>query len=335
MFDANVLHLNAEAETQRLCSALSQTIKSKLHRRGAVVGVSGGVDSSVVLALCVRALGPDRVRALILPERESEPASADLARGLATGLGVAAELEDITAALEGFRCYERRDVAIRRVIPEYDPSLGYRAKITLPDIRDENTLNAFSVTVVRPDGSMVSKPLAGEDMREIMSASNLKQRMRMAVLYLHAEKHNYAVVGTPNKNEHDLGFFVKYGDGGTDVNPIVHLYKTQVYQLAEYLSIPLEIRGRAPTSDTYGAPSSQQEFFFRLPFDVMDLIWYGLDGGVPVDEIARAVSLSPRQVEYVRADLDSKRRATEHLRTPPVVFRAESAAAAAAPALWR
>ena len=92
------------------------------------------------------------------------------------------------------------------------------------------------------------------------------------MLYYHAELRDYAVLGTAQRNEHDQGFFVKHGDGASDIRPIGHFYKTQVFQLAEYLDIPEEIRTQTPTTDTYSAGSSQEEFFFRLPFEVMDLL---------------------------------------------------------------
>ncbi len=192
-------------------------------------------------------------------------------------------MENITPVLDGFGCYPRRDEAIRRVFPEYDASLGYKAKIGLPaNLLDEDTLNVFYLTIVSPKGDEKSQRLPLRDYFQIVAASNFKQRTRMSMLYYHAELKNFAVIGTANKNEHDQGFFVKYGDGGIDVQPIVHLYKTQVYQLAEYLGVPEVIRKRPPTSDTYSAVSSQEEFFFRLPFETMDLLWYAQEHQVPL-----------------------------------------------------
>jgi NAD+ synthase len=256
----------------------------------------------------------------MLPDRDSSPESERLARMLAARFGVKPLLEDVTGALEGFACYRRRDEAIRRLFPEYNPAAGYLSKIVLPsDLLEGDTLNVFSVTIVRPDGSEASLPLPTAEYLQIVAASNFKQRTRMAMLYYHAELHHFAVIGTANKNERQQGFFVKHGDAGVDCDPIVHLYKTQVYQLAEYLGVPEEIRQRTPTSDTYSAPCSQEEFFFRLPFAAMDLLWWAHENKVAAREVGEVVGLTPAQVERAFSDFISKHRATEPLRQPLLV----------------
>lgn len=312
-FDGHILDLNVEQEVNRITDFLRESILQTLHRRGAIVGISGGIDSSVVLALCVRALGPQRVVGILMPERESSPDSAILAQKLADQFGIATVLEDITGALDGSGCYQRRDEAVRRIFPAYGPE--WKLKITLPgSLLDQETLNVFRLTVVTPDGEEMTQRLPVQEFLQIVAASNFKQRTRMAMLYYHAELRSFAVVGTPNKNEHDLGFFVKYGDGGLDVSPIVHLFKSQVYQLAKYLDIPEEIQQRVPTSDTYSAGSTQEEFFFRLPFRILDTIWRGMELGYSPDEIASALNLTPEQVNRVMDDIQRKQRTTEYLR---------------------
>ncbi|HSF80114.1 MAG TPA: NAD(+) synthase, partial [Anaerolineales bacterium] len=246
-FSKDLIKIDPAAECERIVSFLRREVRQEMRRYGGVVGISGGVDSSVVLALCVRAFGPERVTALMMPEKDSDPESETLARQVAACYGVEPVLEDITPVLDGFGCYPRRDEAIRRVFPEYDATLGYKAKIVLPqNLLDEDTLNVFSLTIVTPEGEEKNQRLPVRDYFQIVAASNFKQRTRMAMLYYHAELRNYAVIGTANKNEHDQGFFVKFGDGGVDVKPITHLYKTQVYQLAEYLDVPEVIRQRPP-----------------------------------------------------------------------------------------
>lgn len=126
------------------------------------------------------------------------------------------------------------------------------------------------------------------------------------------------MAGTANKNEHDLGFFVKYGDGGVDLSPILHLFKSQVYQLAKHLDIPPEIQLRPPTSDTYSAGSTQEEFFFRLPFEVLDLIWFGIESGCSSKDIALQLNLTEEQVNRIALDIQQKKRTTEYLRQPPL-----------------
>ena len=316
-FTQAALNIDPAVEAERIVQTLRHEVRKVMRHGGAVVGISGGVDSAVVFALCVRAFGPEKVVALILPDQDSSPDSERLARKLAAQFGVTPTLENITAALEGFGCYRRRDEAVRRVFPEYDASAGYRVKIVLPqNLLDEDTLNAFLVTIVLPHGAELTKPLPVREFLQIVAASNFKQRARMSMLYYHAETRNYAVVGTANKNEHALGFFVKYGDGGADLQLLAHLYKTQVYQLARYLDVPAEIQSRTPTTDTYPGAGSQEEFFYRIPFDLLDTIWLGHERGLPTEQIAAALGLAPEQVERVIADIASKQRATAYLRLP-------------------
>lgn len=313
-----ILDLDPAAETERIVKWLRDSMRN-LHRTGAVIGISGGIDSSVSLGLCVRAFGPQRVTALILPEKDSDPESAELARLLAAHYGIEPILEDITPALDGYGCYARRDEAIARVFPEYDPTAGYKAKIVLPpNLLDEDTLNVYSLKIITPEGTEKSMRLPPREFAQIVAASNFKQRTRTAMLYYHAELRNYAVIGTPNKNEHEQGFFVKFGDGGVDLKPIVHLYKTQVYQLARYLDVPEVIQARTPTTDTYSAPSTQEEFFFRLPFETMDLLWYAQENHVSLEETAEALGLTARQVRRAFDDFSRKSRSTAYLRTAPL-----------------
>jgi NAD+ synthase len=316
-FSKESLNLDPARETERITLFIQKTVRQNM-RRGAVVGISGGIDSAVVLALAVKAFGPERVVAVMMPDKDSDHISEVYARELAAKFGVEPLLEDITAALQGFDCYHRRDDAIRRVFPEFDAAKGYKAKIVLPqDLLEANTLNVFSVTIIRPDGKQETKSLPSRDMLQIVAASNLKQRSRMSTLYYHAEARQFAVMGTANKNEHDEGFFVKYGDGGVDIQVIAHLFKTQVYQLAKYLGVPESIQTRTPTTDTYSAPCDQQEFFYRLPFHVLDLLWYAKEQNVPKAEVAKVMGLNEVQVDRAFDDIDRKIRTTEFLRLLP------------------
>jgi NAD+ synthase len=310
--------IDAAAECERIVEALRTTVHGRFRKRGAVLGLSGGVDSSTVAYLCQRAFGADHVLGVLMPEQDSSPDSARLAYAVADQLSVRTEVIDITSALIGLGCYERRDAAIKRVFPEYDPAT-YGAKIVLPTNRlDSNHLNFFSVAIVDHQGAERKRRLPVDAYLQIVAASNMKQRVRMLSLYYFAERYDYAVIGTPNKNEHEQGFFVKYGDGGVDIQPIVHLYKTEVYQLAAYLGVPEEIRQRPPTSDTYSTESTQEEFFFGLPFALMDALWHAKEQGMTAEEAATASGLEPAQVQRVWSDLDGKARTTEYLRMPPV-----------------
>jgi len=316
-FSKDSIKLDAYKKVEEISQKLKKNVVKRLKKRGAVVGISGGIDSSVVLALCAKTFGPNKVLGVMMPEFDSNPDSKELATELAKKFGVETIVEDMTDSVRGFGCYRRRDEAIKSVFPEFNDS--YKAKIVLPtNILEKDTLNVFQLMIIDKDGSKKSERLPLKEYLQIVAASNFKQRSRMSMLYYHAEARNWAVIGTGNKNEHDMGFFVKYGDGGADVKPIAHLFKTQVFQIAEYLEVPVEIQKRTPTTDTYSAEQTQEEFFFRLPFDVLDTIWHGWEKGINETEISKVLDLKVEQVENVINDIKRKIAATEYLRMNPL-----------------
>jgi len=319
-FSSAVLDFDPALETQRIADALRGQVFRRLRRKGVVLGLSGGVDSSVAAALCVRALGAERVLGLFMPERDSSADSLGLGRLLAEHLGIPTVLEEMTAVLEAAGCYRRRDDAIRSVLPEYGP--GYKSKIVLPDLLQSDRYRIFSVVIHSPAGEVLRRRLPLSAYQEVVAATNFKQRVRKMMEYYHADRLRYAVVGTPNRLEFDLGFFVKNGDGAADLKPIAHLYKTQVYRLAEYLGVPEPIRTRPPTTDTYSLEQSQEEFFFSLPYDKMDLCLYAKDHHVACDQVAEAIGLTAEQVERVYRDIDAKRSAAEYLHQKPLLVDA-------------
>jgi NAD+ synthase len=309
------LQLDAHAEVERIVAKIREDVAKKLRKKGVVIGVSGGIDSSVVLALCRKALPRERVLTVLMPERDSSSENFILTRKLLNKYDSDYVIEDMTDALAGFGCYRRRDEAIQKVFPEYDVS--YKAKIVLKEgDQDNDGLNYFKLMIISPEGEQKSQRIPLQEYLQIVAASNFKQRSRMAMLYYHAEARNFAVVGTANKNEHEMGFFVKHGDGGADLKPIVHLFKSQVYQIAEVLDIPAEIRERVPTSDTYSAEQTQEEFFFRLSFDRLDLIWNGMEKGFTAAEMAEEAGMPAERVQFVMDDLKRKIQTTEYLRMP-------------------
>lgn len=318
-FSKDILFINdIEYKAAKIAEKIKEDVLMVLKRKGAVVGISGGIDSSVTLALAVKALGPDRVIGILLPEKDSSNDSKELALKLANRLGVATIEENITQALEGLGCYRRRDEAVTALFPDYDPN-KYNMKIGInPDGIHHNLPPLFSLTVVDSDGNAQSKLLPMKEYLQIVAASNFKQRCRMSMLYYHAERMYYAVIGTPNKHEVEQGFFVKNGDGGADIMPIGNLYKTQVYQLAEYLGIPEEIIRRTPTSDTYSAEQTQQEFFFQLPFHEMDIIWYGYENGYEPSEVGDPLGKTETEIKSIYSNFIRKQRTTEYLRMSPI-----------------
>jgi len=313
----DVLRIDPAVETERIVASIRGVVFDQFKRKGAVIGVSGGIDSSVVAFLCARALGKDRVMILFTPEADSSSESLRLGRMVANSLGAASELEDISPILKGARCYERRDEAIRSVVPEYGE--GYKSKIVLPNLVDGDRYALFSLVVQAPNGEQKKVRLTASAYLGILAATNFKQRARKMIEYHYADLLQYAVAGTPNRLEYDQGFFVKNGDGAADFKPIAHLYKSQVYQLAEYLGVPQEIQNRPPTTDTYSLEQSQEEFYFALPLAKMDLCLWGKNNDVPAAELAGIADLQERQVERAYAMIDSKRRVARYLRSAPVL----------------
>lgn len=316
---------DVEAYVDKICKQLKQDVFHKFRRRGGVIGVSGGIDSSVTLALAVRALGNDKVHALMMPEKDSSPESVELGKMLAKTFQVDYHVEDITQTLKGFGCYERRDEAVKRLFPAYDPSL-HKFKIGLKESSIETNLpSVFYLTLVDENGNEQKKTLPAPEFLQIMAASNFKQRSRMCMLYYYAEKLYYAAIGTSNKQEIHQGFFVKHGDGGVDVMPIGHLYKTQVYQIAEHLGVPREIIERTPTTDTYSAEQTQEEFFFQLPFREMDLLWYAFEHKYDPEEVSRVVDKTPEAVKNIFNSFRRKQQTTAYLRMAPVMYDSSAA----------
>jgi NAD+ synthase len=322
-----LLRLDPQAAVDEISSALRTQVHEVLGRRGAVVAMSGGVDSSVSAALAVQAFGPGRVFGLFMPERDSDPRSLELASELANQLGIETAIEDITDALAALRCYERRDEAIRRVLPEYGPD--WASKIVLPGARLEtDRLNVYYLAARTPEGEDRRVRLSAASYLEIVAATNFKQRVRKMIEYHHADRLHYAVLGTPNRLEYDQGFFVKGGDGLADVKPIAHLYKTQVYQLGRHLGVPCEILERTPTTDTYSLPQTQEEFYFSLPTATLDLVLFARDSGWAVEEAADRLAMGPDEIARAYADIDQKRSTTAYLHTHSLLVRSSSAGAA-------
>jgi NAD+ synthase len=230
---------------------------------------------------------------------------------VATALKAKSALEDISAILKGARCYERRDDSVRLVVPEYGE--GYKCKIVLPSLLDASRYSIFSVVVQSPDGQIKKVRLTPEAYLGIVAATNFKQRARKMMEYYYADLLQYAVAGTPNRLEYDQGFFVKNGDGAADFKPIAHLYKSQVYQLAAYLGVPEEIQRRPPTTDTYPLEQSQEEFYFTLPLEKMDLCLYGKDHGISAAGLVAATGMDEGFVERVYSMIESKRKVAKYL----------------------
>ncbi len=304
------LELDHAAEINRIAAWMVATLTNRLHRRGFVIAISGGIDSSVSAALAVRAIGPSKVFGLLMPERDSSGLSTERGRLLATHLGIRHEVVDIAPALDALGCYRQRDEAIRRVFPDY--SEGWKNKIVIAGGM-AGGINFFKLVVADPHGCIEEARLPIREYLQIVAATNFKQRVRKTMDYFHADRLNYAVVGTPNRLEYDQGFFVKLGDGAADLKPIAHLYKTQVYAMAHALGLPAEICSAQPTTDTYTLPQGQDEFYFALPYAQMDLALWAIDHDVSAAELGRDLGMGEVQAARVFDDIRAKRRAAGYL----------------------
>jgi NAD+ synthase len=307
---SDVLQLDELAEADRIARWIIDTLAKRLHRRGLVVAISGGIDSSVCAALAVRAIGPRKVFGLLMPERDSSDFSTQRGLALARHLGIAHEVFDIAPALEALGCYRQRDEAIRRVFADYGH--GWKNKIAIAGGL-QGGINFFKLVVAAPDGIQHEARLPVREYLQIVAATNFKQRVRKTMDYFHADRLNYAVVGTPNRLEYDQGFFVKLGDGAADLKPIAHLYKTQVYAMARALGLPADICNATPTTDTYSLAQGQDEFYFALPYAQMDLALWSYNHGVSSEMLAPVLGLSAQQAVHVYADIAAKRRAAAYL----------------------
>jgi NAD+ synthase len=316
-FDSSVFLLDAAAEVERIAGRLREVVGRDLRRRGVVVALSGGVDSSVCVGLAQKAFGAERVFVVLLPERESSGASVTLGYEVARHFGIEAVREDITPALEGFSAYRLRDEAMREVFPAYNAD--WKSKLVIAG-GTRGGLSFFKLVARAPDGSMHEARVPSKPYCQIVAAQNYKQRVRKTVEYFHADRLNYAVIGTPNRLEYDQGFFVKNGDGSADVKPIAHLYKTQVYALARHFRLPEEICAGRPTTDTYTLPQGQDEFYFSLPYEKMDLALWALNHDLSPEVLAEAIGMTKEQAALVYKDIQAKRTATRPLHSRPLLI---------------
>lgn len=315
-FSKEVLNLDAQREIDRIATNMREVASRTLRKRGLVVAISGGVDSSVCAALAVKAVGATRVCTLILPENDSSSNSARLAHELSAKFGLNPITVNIGPSLEAIGCYRWRDEAMKKVLPGY--TSAWRSKIAIRGGM-QGQINHFHLIAQDPDGVMHDVRMPLPEYLQIVAATNFKQRTRKMVEYFHADRLNYAVIGTPNRLEYDQGFFVKGGDGAADIKPIAHLYKTQVYALADALGVPAEITAARPTTDTYSLAQGQDEFYFALPYEQMDLALWAFNHGVSAAELGSVIGLTEERANFVYEDIQAKRRSTEYLHRGPVL----------------
>jgi NAD+ synthase len=314
-FHRDILKIDSEAEIERICDFIREHVRT-MKREGLVIGISGGIDSALCAELCVKTLGNDRVFGLILPEKESDPRSAEYAKKQAEKLGIAHETVDITPALEAIGTYDKRDHFVKRLVPEYTSE--HKLKITLPaDLLSRDAYNFYTLTIDDGKGHTKQARLDKTSLNGIVAATDTKQRTRMIHLYYYAEKMNRLVCGTTNYSETVQGFFVKFGDGGVDIEPIAHLYKTQVYQLSAHLGVIEEIQERAPSPDTFNYGVSDEEFYFRIPYKELDYLLWAWENQIDIKDVCKVMDLAEEQVSRAFRDFSAKHKATAHLRELP------------------
>ena len=311
------LAMDYQAEIEKISEKIKELLREKAHRRGLVIAISGGIDSSVSAALCVQALGPKKVFGLLLPEQDSSDKSESRGEMLAKHLGIKFLKHNIASTLEAIGCYQWRDDAIRTVFPDY--AEGWKNKIAISG-GNEGQINHFQLIVQPPGGELLTKRLGLNAYLQIVAATNYKQRMRKSIEYFHADRLNYAVIGTPNRVEYDQGFFVKNGDGSADIKPIAHLYKSQVYALAKFMGLPEEICNATPTTDTYSLPQGQDEFYYALPYKEMDLALWALNNNKTASELAIMLDIDEKHAEFIYKDIESKRSTTQYLHAKPYLI---------------
>jgi NAD+ synthase len=317
IFSKDVLKLNENREIEKIAARLREILSKDLHRRGLIIAISGGIDSAVCAALCVKAVGVKKVYGLLLPETDSSSKSVARGKMLAEHLGIEYEIHDIAPTLKAIGCYKWRDDAIKKVFPDYDGT--WPNKIVISGGL-EGKINHFNLVVQKPNGEIAEQRMGLKEYLQIVSATNFKQRIRKTVEYFHADRLNYAVVGTPNRLEYDQGFFVKNGDGSADVKPIAHLYKTQVYALARHMGLPEEICNAKPSTDTYSMAQGQDEFYFALPYDKMDLALWAYNHNVSAAQLGKVLGIDEKHAELVYADIEAKRRTTKYLHAKPYLI---------------
>lgn len=312
---------NMDAVVESLKDFIKDQIQNNFNRKGAVIGISGGIDSAVVAALCVKALGPDKVLGLIMPEKDSNPQSKLLAELFCKKFNIKTEVVDMTPILEKYDVYNIRDNVVRKNFPNFDSFSKYR--LVIPNNLENEGINLPFLQVLDKQNNIHDIKLGLNDYLNLTAATSIKLRSRMIMSYYHAEKNHYAVIGTTNKTELVQGYFVKYGDGGVDIEPIANLYKTQVYQLGKYLGIPDEIIQRQASPDTWSFEVSDQEFFFGLSYDAIDSFLYAQENNIPLNTLSKSLNLSEKQLERISSAQKRKWLSSKHMRENPPIWDAK------------
>lgn len=305
---------NIEKSVNNICNFIKNEISNKIQRNGAVIGLSGGIDSAVTAALCVKAIGTEKVLGLIMPEKESEPKSQILAKQFADKYNIKTEIIDITSILDSFGVYKNKERIVKERFPNFNSNCKYR--VVVPP-KFENTVGIPYLNILDDKNEQHKLKISSFEFLALTAATSIKHRVRMTMLYYHGERNNLAVIGTTNKSEYLQGYFVKYGDGGSDIEPIVNLYKSQIYQLGQFLNMPQEILTKDASPDVWSFTTNDEEFFYSVPYDIVDLILYARENNLDIKEIQKLSNLSAENIESLLRFQNQKQSKSQHMREIP------------------
>ena len=293
---------------------IKEEIFKKLQKRGAVVGISGGIDSAITTAICAKSMGSKQVLGLIMPEKESDPTSQILAKKVAEQFQIETEIIDITSILESFGVYNIKEKIVKEKFSNFNNKCKYR--ITVPS-KMSNSAGIPFLEVLDEYNKKYQLKISSSEFLTLTASTSIKHRVRMTLLYFYAEKNNFCVVGTTNKSEFLQGYFVKYGDGGTDVEPLTNLYKSQIYQIGEFLKMPDEILKKDASADVWSFNTNDEEFFYSVPYNIVDLILYARENNMTKLEIQKISNLSLEQIKSLLQFQNQKQIKSQHMREMP------------------
>ena len=293
---------------------VKEEILEKFQRKGAVIGISGGIDSAVMASICTRSVNPKQVLGLIMPEKESDPSSQILAEKIANQLGIETKIIDITSILESFGVYENKEKIIKEKFSNFNNNCMYSVRVPS---KFGNSIGIPFLEILDDKNKKHQIKISASEFLTLTASSSIKHRVRMTLLYYYAEKNNFCVVGTTNKSEFLQGYFVKYGDGGTDIEPLSNLYKSQIYQIGEFLNIPREIHEKDASPDIWSLKTSDEEFFYSVPYHIVDLILYARENNMTESEIEKISDLSLEQIKKLLQFQNQKQVKSQHMREIP------------------